>query len=115
MFSNGVKIQLTHTFEEIICLENILEAWKEFKKGKKQRKDAQIFQMRLMDNIFQLTTNFLIIPTNTADIKLLKSMIQNPETFTRRQSATDYCTMLFTKFFIRFLKRLLSSIHIHAS
>ena len=49
-----MKIQLTHSFEEIISIENLLEAWKEFSNGKKQKKDVQIFQMRLMDNIFAL-------------------------------------------------------------
>lgn len=49
-----MKIQLIHTFEEIISLENLLEAWKEFIKGKKQKKDVQVFQMRLMDNVFSL-------------------------------------------------------------
>ncbi len=49
-----MKIQLTHSFEDIICLENLLLAWKEFEKGKKQKKDVQIFQIKLMDNIFSL-------------------------------------------------------------
>lgn len=33
-----MKIQLTHTFEEIIAIENLLDAWEEFirDKGKKQ-------------------------------------------------------------------------------
>ena len=49
-----MKIQLTYSFEDIISVENLLEAWKEFVNGKKQKKDVQIFQMRLMDNIFSL-------------------------------------------------------------
>jgi RNA-directed DNA polymerase len=49
-----MKIQLTHSFEDIISVENLLEAWKEFVNGKKQKKDVQIFQLRLMDNIFSL-------------------------------------------------------------
>jgi len=48
------KIQLTHKFEDIICLENLLLAWKEFICGKKNRKDVQEFSLRLMDNIFSL-------------------------------------------------------------
>ena len=35
-------------------MENLLIAWKEFLNGKKQKKDVQEFQMRLMDNIFNL-------------------------------------------------------------
>ncbi len=54
-----MKIVFDHTFENIICLENLLEAWKEFEKGKKNRKDVQIFQMRLMDNIFSLHSDLL--------------------------------------------------------
>lgn len=49
-----MKIQLGHSFVEIISVENLLEAWKEFVRGKKNKKDVQIFQMRLMDNIFAL-------------------------------------------------------------
>ena len=54
-----MKIQLTHSFEDIICLENLLEAWKEFEKGKKQKKDVQEFSMRLMDNIFSLHSDLI--------------------------------------------------------
>ncbi|MFH0819890.1 MAG: hypothetical protein V1892_02560 [bacterium] len=49
-----MKIQLSHNFSEIIRVENLLEAWKEFEKGKKSRKDVQVFSLRLMDNIFLL-------------------------------------------------------------
>ena len=53
------KIQLAHTFEEIISLENLLEAWKEFEKRKKGKKDVQEFSLYLMDNIFSLHANLL--------------------------------------------------------
>ncbi|MDD5397272.1 MAG: reverse transcriptase domain-containing protein [Candidatus Moranbacteria bacterium] len=53
------KIQLSHTFEEIISLENLLLAWKEFECGKKSRKDVQDFSMHLMDNIFLLHNDLL--------------------------------------------------------
>jgi len=49
-----MKIQLTHKFEDIICLENLLEAWKEFVKGKKNKKDVQEFSLHLMDNLILL-------------------------------------------------------------
>jgi len=32
-----MKIQLGHNFEEIVSLENLLEAWKEFLKGKRNK------------------------------------------------------------------------------
>lgn len=37
-----------------MSLENLLEAWKEFVKGKKNKKDVQEFSLHLMDNIFSL-------------------------------------------------------------
>ena len=41
-------------YENIISPENILEAWKEFLRGKRKRKDVQEFQFNLMDNILEL-------------------------------------------------------------
>lgn len=49
-----MKIQLSHKFEDVISVENLLEAWKEFIAGKKNRKDVQKFSLYLMDNIFNL-------------------------------------------------------------
>ncbi|MBI2642410.1 MAG: group II intron reverse transcriptase domain-containing protein [Candidatus Wildermuthbacteria bacterium] len=49
-----MKIQLSHTFEDIISVENLLEAWREFVKGKRNKQDVQEFALRLMDNILQL-------------------------------------------------------------
>ena len=45
------KIQLAHSFEEIISLENLLLAWQEFIRGKRSKKDVQEFEFRLMDNL----------------------------------------------------------------
>lgn len=41
-------------FEEVVGTENLLEAWREFTKGKGRRRDAQEFSLHLMDNIFLL-------------------------------------------------------------
>jgi retron-type reverse transcriptase len=49
-----MKVIFAHSFEDIISVENLLEAWREFLLGKKQKKDVQVFQIRLMDNIFSL-------------------------------------------------------------
>ena len=49
-----MKIQFAHKFEDIISIENLLEAWKEFLRGKRRKLDVQKFSMRLMDNIFSL-------------------------------------------------------------
>jgi len=56
---NGVKIQLSHGFEEIISIENLLAAWQEFVKGKRNKKDVQEFSLHLMDNIFSLYRDLL--------------------------------------------------------
>jgi RNA-directed DNA polymerase len=49
-----MKVQLGHKFEEIISLDNLLSAWQEFLRGKRNRKDVQEFSANLMDNIFLL-------------------------------------------------------------
>lgn len=49
-----MKIQLSHKLEDIISVENLLEAWEEFVCGKRNRKDVQEFSMCLMDNILVL-------------------------------------------------------------
>ena len=48
------RIQFAHTYEDIISVENLLSAWKEFVRGKRKKKDVQEFQYRLMDNILEL-------------------------------------------------------------
>ena len=41
-------------FKKIICVENLLEAWKEFVKEKRSKPDVQQFQLDLMSNIIVL-------------------------------------------------------------
>ena len=48
------RVSFCHSFEDIIGLENLLESWKEFLKGKRKRKDVQEFSLSLMDNVIQL-------------------------------------------------------------
>lgn len=43
-----------HTFEELISIENLLEAWQEFIVGKRSRRDVQEFECDLMANLFDL-------------------------------------------------------------
>lgn len=50
----AMKIICNHTFEELVSIENLLSAWQEFLRGKKNKKDVQEFQLRLMDNILAL-------------------------------------------------------------
>lgn len=49
-----MRITFNHLYNDIILLENLLLAWKEFKKGKKSRIDVQIFERNLMSNILSL-------------------------------------------------------------
>jgi retron-type reverse transcriptase len=48
------RIQFAHNYEDIISIENLLAAWKEFVRGKRKKKDVQEFQHSLMDNILKL-------------------------------------------------------------
>ncbi len=49
-----MRIKLVHKYENIINIENLLLAWQEFIKGKKNRHDVQEFELRLADNIIKL-------------------------------------------------------------
>ncbi len=48
------RIQFVHAYKYIISLENLLEAWKEFARGKRSRNDVQEFELNLMSNIIKL-------------------------------------------------------------
>ena len=48
------QIRFKHAYDDIISLENLLEAWKEFVRGKRSRKDVQEFERDLMKNIISL-------------------------------------------------------------
>jgi retron-type reverse transcriptase len=49
-----MKIKLVHNYEYLISIDNLLLAWQEFIKGKRNKKDVQLFSFCLMDNILQL-------------------------------------------------------------
>jgi retron-type reverse transcriptase len=49
-----MRKRLDHVFEEAISVENLLAAWREFRRGKRARWDVQEFGLRLTDNIFEL-------------------------------------------------------------
>lgn len=42
------------SFDELISIENLLEAWREFLRDKRGRRDVQEYSMKLMDNIISL-------------------------------------------------------------
>jgi RNA-directed DNA polymerase len=49
-----MKVQLVHTYEDIISPKNLLKAWKEFLPGKRNKEDVRQFSLNLMENIFDL-------------------------------------------------------------
>jgi hypothetical protein len=110
-----MKIQFTHTFESIISVENLLEAWKKFEKGKKNKKDVQIFQIRLMDNIFQLHHELFHHTWKHDGYKRSRLMTQNPETFIKPRCVIAYFITRFTRNCIRFSKKHLLQTRIPAS
>lgn len=48
------RAQFFHTYDEIISVENLVEAWREFETGKRNRADVQQFERHLMSNILSL-------------------------------------------------------------
>lgn len=72
-----MKIRFAHTYNTIISIENLLEAWREFKVGKTKRNDVQEFEMNLMRNIITLHDDLVsktyshsvYIPFNISDPK----------------------------------------------
>jgi RNA-directed DNA polymerase len=48
------RIQFRHDYNHITSVENLIEAWEEFVKGKKMRKDVQWFGRNLMSNVISL-------------------------------------------------------------
>ena len=47
-------ISISHAYEDIISIDNLLGAWKEFLRGKQKKRDVQEFQYGLSDNILAL-------------------------------------------------------------
>src|SRR3989344_2348912 len=48
------RTRFSHTYDDIISVENLLGAWGEFVRGKREKRDVQEFQHSLMDNILAL-------------------------------------------------------------
>ena len=49
-----MRIILNHKFEDLISVDNLLLAWQEFIKGKRNRMDVQVFSFNLTDNLLSL-------------------------------------------------------------
>lgn len=45
---------ISYTYDNLISIENLFQAWEEFKKGKRKKLDVQIFERELEDNLFIL-------------------------------------------------------------
>jgi retron-type reverse transcriptase len=45
---------LIHKYSDVVSIDNLLLAWREFVRGKHNRKDVQEFSLRLMNNILAL-------------------------------------------------------------
>jgi RNA-directed DNA polymerase len=54
--TSSMPSQLSHSYNEIISLENLLAAWREFVRGKRQRRDVQEFEKNLLSNLLSLHT-----------------------------------------------------------
>lgn len=47
-------MKVTHLYHQIISIENLFQAWSEFRIGKKSKRDVQYFERNLEDNLFKL-------------------------------------------------------------
>src|SRR3989338_10700362 len=45
---------MSHNYQDIISVKNLCEAWREFVRGKKLKKDVAEFSLNLSRNIFKL-------------------------------------------------------------
>jgi retron-type reverse transcriptase len=50
----GLKNFFGHNYDDIISVENLLHAWREFRRGKKQKRDVMEFERNLMEHILNL-------------------------------------------------------------
>jgi len=48
------RINISHSYDDIISADNLLNAWKEFLRGKQKKKDVQAFEYNLIENISTL-------------------------------------------------------------
>jgi len=71
---------LIHKYEDIISVENILEAWQEFLISKKSKPDVQEFSLRLMDNVFNLNYDLTYHTYKHGDYQQFKINDPKPRT-----------------------------------
>lgn len=56
-----MRSMFRHTYEEMISMENLLCAWKEFVRGKRRRVDVQGYELHLMGNLFALHVQLAVM------------------------------------------------------
>ena|SRR3989344_2544098 len=49
----------SHIYNKVISLENLFQAWNEFKRGKRRKSDVGYFERHLEDNIFKLRNELI--------------------------------------------------------
>lgn len=54
-----MKTILQHKYEDLVSIDNLLLAWQEFLKGKRNKLDVQEFRLFLMDNILSLHNDLI--------------------------------------------------------
>ena len=86
------RIQFSHKYEEVISVENLLEAWKEFKRGKGKKEGVQRFQLQLMEYILALHTDCATKHIGTGTISISGFPTLNRAIFIKQAFATDCST-----------------------
>lgn len=51
---NIFTMSIHREYQDLISIENLFQAWNEFKRGKRNKKDIQVFERNLEDNLFEL-------------------------------------------------------------
>lgn len=80
-----VRIQFIHTYDDIISIENLLLAWKEFLVGKKSRKDVQEFERNLMSNVISLHNDLITKTYKHSDYEAFKISDPKPRDIHKAQ------------------------------
>ena len=64
----GFRLQIVFYFT-VLLLENLFQAWNEFRKGKTKRLDVRVFERNLEDNLFSRLCGFTLLPITSNNNK----------------------------------------------
>jgi ribosomal protein L13 len=81
-----------HKYKDIISMENLLLAWREFLKRKRAKKDVQEFQVHLMDNILLLHKDLMNKRYVHGGDYVIVTNIDKIKTTGRKESQKEYHT-----------------------